>query len=83
MTKNTNFELFKSLEITRNSKSWSGSEIPLIENDINRWKDVLAMLDEMPNTLEFLKHKEYAEKNIHWGEEDKKRVMKREFYEDY
>ena len=83
LTKNTNFELFKSLEITRTSRSWSGSEIPLIENDINRWRSVLSMLDEMPNTLDFLKHKEYAEKNIYWGQEEKKRVMKREFYEDY
>ncbi|MDF1551369.1 MAG: hypothetical protein P1P88_26340, partial [Bacteroidales bacterium] len=79
---NSNFELFKKLEITRHTQSWTGSQIPLIERDKKTWQDILELLEVMPNKINFLDHISYVQEMIDGCEQNKKYVMKREFIED-
>lgn len=80
---NSDFEVFKSLEIIQRSKSWSGSYIPILEGEKKIWENVLSVLGRLPNRMDFYEHKEYANRQIGYCELRVIDEMKREFYEDF
>lgn len=80
---NSDFEIFKNLEIIQRSKSWSGSYIPILEGEKKIWENVISVLDRLPNRLNYYDHKEYANRQIGYCDLRIKDEMKREFYEDF
>ncbi|MTK53883.1 hypothetical protein [Paludibacter sp.] len=83
LTLNDNFEIFKSLEVVKRSKSWSGSYIPILEGEKDTWKNVISVLDRLPNRLNYHEHKEYVSRQIGYCDLRIKDELKREFYEDF
>ena len=65
-----NFENFKQLPLHPMSKTWSGSEIPLINSEIKE----LEVLCSKIKGIEYLEHKSYLEKEIKNLRADKDRV---------
>lgn len=57
---NTDFETFKELSIFPNYKSWSGSEVPLL----NKEKEYLEKIVDLCKGKEFLEHKAYLENKV-------------------
>ncbi len=80
---NSDFEIFKNLEIKQRSKSWSESYIPILEDEKKIWENVISVLNRLPNRLNYYDHKEYANRQIGYCDLRIKDVMKREFYEDF
>lgn len=80
---NSDFETFKNLEIIPRSRSWSGSYIPILESEKKVWKNVISVLDRLPNRLSYYDHKDYANRQIGYCDIRIKDEMKREFYEDF
>ncbi len=80
---NSDFKIFKNLEIIQRSKSWSGSYIPILEGEKKIWENVISVLDRLPNRLNYYDHKEYANRQIGYCDLRIKDEMKREFYEDF
>lgn len=80
---NSDFDMFRNLEITPNSHSWSGSYIPILENEKKVWEDVISVLNKLPNRLNYYEHKDYANQMIARYDANIKEEMKREFYDDF
>ena len=80
---NSDFEIFKNLEIIQRSKSWSGSYIPILESEKKIWTNVISVIDRLPNRLKYYEHKEYANRQIGYCDLRIKDELKKEFYEDF
>lgn len=80
---NSDFEIFKNLEIIPRSISWTGSYIPILESKKKTWESVLSVLNRLPNRLNYYEHKEYVNRQIGYCDLRIKEEMKREFYEDF
>lgn len=80
---NSDFEIFRTLEIIPRSQSWSGSYIPIIEGEKKIWENVIYVLDRLPNRLSYYEHKEYANRQVGYCDLRIKDELKREFYEDF
>ncbi|WP_167619104.1 ATP-binding protein [Maribellus sediminis] len=80
---NSSFELFERLCLIPNHGVYSGSRIPIIENEKKSWKGILDVINGMPNKIDFLEHKEYINRQIDYCDIEKQREIKREFMEDY
>jgi hypothetical protein len=80
---NSDFEIFKNLEITQRSNSWSGSYIPILEGEKKIWENVISVLNSLPNRINYYVHKEYVNRQIVYCDLAIKDEMKREFYEDF
>lgn len=80
---NNDFQLFTSLEIIPRSKSWSGSYIPILENEKKIWESIISLLDRLPNRLNYYEHKEYANRQIGYCDLRIKDEMIREFNDDF
>jgi hypothetical protein len=57
----------------------TGSRIPSIERHILLLKQVVQMLKEMPNPLDYTEHINYWERQIEWSKRDKDRELKEDF----
>jgi len=80
---NSDFKIFKNLELVKRSNSFSGSYIPILEGQKKIWENVISVLDRLPNRLNYYDHKEYANRQISYCDLRIKDEMKREFYEDF
>ncbi|MEG1151164.1 MAG: hypothetical protein RSD51_03670 [Malacoplasma sp.] len=77
--KNSNVEMFKKIPFFPSSRSWSGSEIPMIEKDIN----FMEMLLEEISGLNYLEHKLYLKESIEIKKEYKQNVLKEEYIKNF
>lgn len=78
---NRNVEDFKKIYLIPTSSSWSGSQVPLIDKDINF---LSKLIDSSYLTgLNFISHKEYLRSRKYALEEYKKKVQTREYQEDF
>lgn len=75
---NTNINDFKKIPLHSYFSSWTGSEIPIIDNKINYLMDLSKSL----NGIEYLEHKAIIDENIKDLEQYKERVKVREYVED-
>ncbi len=75
---NKNIDDFKSLYLFSNSQSWSGSEIPLINEKI----DFLTMLKDKLVGIDYIEHRLYVEQCITDKEKYKEKVELREYIEN-
>jgi len=80
---NKNFDLFKRIELVRRTHSYSGSFIPILENDKFSWQRILSVIQNLPNGLNYIEHKDYVAKEIHYCELRIKQEMKSEFLSDF
>lgn len=72
---NTKFEDFQTLDYELTTRSWSGSRVPILEREKNFLESLLPLF----NSIKFLKHKSYVEKQI----EDKLKSIEYEKKRDY
>lgn len=79
LEKNSNFDMFKKISLFPSSRSWSGSEVPLIEKDIN----FLETLLEEITGVEYLEHRLYLKEWIESKKVYKQKVIKQEYMENF
>lgn len=75
---NKDVEMFKKLLLFPVEKSWSGSEVPLIEDEIT----FLELLMKSINSIDYIEHKAYLKDYIAHKERYKQDVLVREYLED-
>lgn len=81
LLKNNDNLVFEKLQLEPNNWSWSGSEIPIIEDRISFFNDVYTMISELGT--EYSKHKDYIEKRIEYLLLRRKDVAKDEFLSEW
>lgn len=79
INKNNNIENFKALDIEPRTRTWSGSEIPLLKNDIEVYEKLLENI----KGIKYIKHKNYLEKRIEYLKERIKKIEKEEYLDKY
>lgn len=79
LEQNCSFTMFEKLSLFPSSRSWSGSEIPLIERDINFLQ---SLLDELSG-VDYLEHRMYIKERISSKKQYKQEVLKREYMENF
>ena len=79
LEKNSNFDMFRKISIFPSSRSWSGSEVPLIEKDI----EFLQKLADEISGVDYLEHKLYLKEWISDKKQYKQKVLKREYMENF
>ena len=77
---NDNPDDFERLYLLSTSGSWSGSEVPLIDQDRQFYRELLA---SMPSGVKYLVHRKKIEKSIEYKEKYKADVEIREMMERY
>lgn len=77
---NNSFELFKSIWLTA-SGGFTGSRVPIIQEDIEFNGKILSMVKTLPNILDYHLHIEYLEKRIGWLKKDIENEQRRDFEE--
>lgn len=77
-TGNKSFEAFQSIPLSRSHMSWSGSEIPVIENQISFFEEIKDNL----RGIDYVEHRAYIDENIQWLQRRKEQVLLAEFIED-
>lgn len=75
---NKNIEIFKEIALFPTSKSWSGSEVPLIEKEIIFLNELIDSI----NGIDYIEHKAYLKELILNKEKYKQKVLVREYLED-
>ncbi|WP_158665951.1 AAA family ATPase [Francisella tularensis] len=79
LERNTSFELFNRLSLEPGSKSWQGSEIPSLQNELDFYESLLPTM----TSINLLEHKQKIENNIDNLEKYMIDVKRREFMTDY
>lgn len=72
------FEAFQSVPLSRSHMSWSGSEIPVIENQISFFEEIKDNL----RGIDYVEHRAYIDENIQGLQRQKEQVLLAEFIED-
>lgn len=75
LSENDKFEDFQTLDYELTTRSWSGSRVPILEREKNFLESLLPLF----NSIQFLEHKSYVEKQI----EDKLKSIEYEKKRDY
>lgn len=78
LNKNKDIETFKGISLFSRTKSWSGSEVPLIEKEIN----FLSELTDSINGIDYIEHKAYLKELISKEEKYKQQVLIQEYLDD-
>jgi hypothetical protein len=76
---NKNLGDFKALQIEPRTRSWSGSQVPIIQEEIDFFESILSLL----NNVDLLPHRNYIEQRIGGLKEHLRATIKREFAGDY
>ena len=78
INQNNDFNFFEKIPLFPNGRSWTGSEIPSIDREIN----FLVSLKNELNGVNFIKHRNYLKEEIQRLENYKKRVAINEYIEN-
>lgn len=74
---NNSFEDFQTLDYELTTRSWSGSRVPILDREKNFLESLLPLF----NSIKFLKHKSYVEKQIENKEKSIEYEKKRDYLE--
>lgn len=72
---NNNFEDFEKIPIEPDTWGWEGSAVPTYQGRVNYFESLLPLL----NTVDFLQHKQYVERQVHWLREIIEQEKKKDF----
>jgi hypothetical protein len=75
---NQNFDNFTHLPLEPNSRSWSGSRVPVLQEQINYWESLLPLI----SSVSLLRHKQYIERIIRELQTQIEDEKKRDFISD-
>lgn len=78
INKNKDVEIFKKIPLFPSIRSWSGSQIPYIEEDIKFLEELLNSI----NGIEYIEHKLYLKENISFKEKYKQQILVDEYIDD-
>lgn len=78
LKKDNNFEEFEKLPLEPATWSWQGSAVPMYQTRVEYFESLFQLL----NTVDFLKHKQYVERQVHWLRERIEQEKKKNFMED-
>ncbi len=78
----SDIKVFSKLSLLPHSHSWSGSEIPILQAELDKLLKIKEIIQTKKPKLSYLEHIEYIDKQIRYKENDIKRVRKREFARD-
>ncbi|WP_305118538.1 hypothetical protein [Thomasclavelia cocleata] len=76
---NYDFEMFNKISFFPRTRSWSGSEVPIIEKNIS----FLEKLLEEISGIEYLEHRVYLKKCFDAEKKHKQKVLRREYMENF
>lgn len=79
LERNKDINAFKKIPIFPGMRSWSGSEVPLIEKDI----DFLEKLEKEMVGIDFLEHRLFIQEWIKSQEKYKQKVLKEEYLREF
>lgn len=79
LERNSDVDMFKKISIFSNSQSWSESEVPLIEKEI---EFLQGLLNELSG-IDYLEHKQYLKEWIRGEKQYKQKVLQREYMYDF
>lgn len=79
---NKDIELFKSLHFDKGGV-YSGSRVPYIQGEIDFCKELVTMINNLPDILSYTEHIEYLEQKIGWLKNDIKSEQRRDFENEY
>jgi hypothetical protein len=74
---NDNYELFVKIQLESYNWSWSGSEVPIIENRISYFKTLLESIQKLGSN--YIKHCMFVNEKIKSLEKYKKNIIRDEF----
>lgn len=80
---NNDVKVFEKLEIIPSSRGYSGSYVPVLEGDKMLWHEVISLINNLPDRIQYYEHKELVLSKIQYCERRIKYELKREFYEDF
>ncbi len=78
LERNKKFEDFEKLPLEPSSWSYEGSAVPMHQKRVEYFESLLPLF----NTVDFLQHKQYIERNIQWLRGAIEREKKKDFMED-
>ena len=79
---NKDIDDFKRIRLFPTYNAWSGSEIPLIIEDIKFLKSLNERINEKIKGVEYIQHKKYIEECCRSAEEYKRKVELQEYIEN-
>ncbi|MES1181292.1 MAG: hypothetical protein ABUL44_00710, partial [Flavobacterium sp.] len=79
---NKDVSFVKKMWLERNAV-YSGSRVPIIQQEIILYESVLDMAKELPNMLGYAEHIDYWERKIQWLKKDILEEQKRDFIDLY
>lgn len=79
LSQNKKYEDFKRLSLEPSTKSYSGSAVPALQEDVDYYESLLPLLDG----VEFLQHKQFLERTIQRLHSQIEYEKKRDFIEDW
>jgi len=75
---NKDIEIFKYIWLEKSGVT-VGSRVPYIQKEIDFFNDILLMLKEMPDILDYVDHIKYLEQRIIWSKKEIDDEQKRDF----
>ena len=81
LSANNNYEMFEKIQLESYNWSWSGSEIPVIENRIDYFKELLKNIEQLGTS--YIKHCLLVNDKIKSLERYKIRTIRTEFLNDW
>lgn len=75
---NSSFEAFRRLDLEPSSWSWSGSQVPILQERVNYWGSLLPIM----NSVDLLPHKQYIERHIQTLRAQIEEEKKKDFIQD-
>ncbi|WP_412469274.1 hypothetical protein [Pedobacter sp. KLB.chiD] len=79
---NKKFELTRKITFGR-SESWSGSRVPLIQKKIDFYQQILKMVQELPDVIDYFEHIDHFEQLIAWAKKDIAREQRGDFMDEF
>lgn len=80
--------LNKDIEITKRisfgrSSSTTGSWVPVYQKKVEFYKDIIKMINTLPDILDYSEHIDHFEQKIIWKKQDIEREQRRDFMEEF
>lgn len=79
---NKDFSIIPNINFDR-AESWSGSKVPLIEQKIVFFQNIIEMIKTLPGILDYGEHIKYFEKQVEYKKKEIVQEQRNDFMEEY